>query len=287
MHRDDLAARVRRQHRDAAPLQRVAMVVARRALPADVAQRRADDHRVPPQRAGPDARRRRRRAAASASRARRRRRCRRSTIARSRRDSASRCWKAMGLTECASVAFANPLDPALRKIGSPGRPLGMEARVVAPDGAVLRRRRARRDRTARRQRDAGLPQGPRGDGAHAARRGLARDGRPRLSRRRRLLFHHRPPEGADHQGRREHRAARDRRGAAAAPGGAGGGGGRHSRSRIRTGDPGLRRAEAGQRMLGSRSARAIAWPSSAATRRRRHSASSPSCRRGRRARCSG
>ncbi len=42
----------------------------------------------------------------------------------------------MGLTECASVAFANPLDPALRKIGSPGRPVGMDARVVAPDGSV-------------------------------------------------------------------------------------------------------------------------------------------------------
>jgi long-chain acyl-CoA synthetase len=36
----------------------------------------------------------------------------------------------MGLTECASVAFANPLDPAARKIGSPGLPLGLEARVV-------------------------------------------------------------------------------------------------------------------------------------------------------------
>ncbi len=44
--------------------------------------------------------------------------------------------EAMGLTECASVAFANPLDPRLRKIGSPGRPLGMDARVVAPDGAA-------------------------------------------------------------------------------------------------------------------------------------------------------
>jgi len=42
----------------------------------------------------------------------------------------------MGLTECASVAFANPLDPGARRIGSPGRPLGMEARVVAPDGTV-------------------------------------------------------------------------------------------------------------------------------------------------------
>jgi long-chain acyl-CoA synthetase len=45
--------------------------------------------------------------------------------------------EAMGLTECASVAFANPLDPCARKLGSPGRPLGMEARVVGPDGAVL------------------------------------------------------------------------------------------------------------------------------------------------------
>ena len=45
--------------------------------------------------------------------------------------------EAMGLTECASVAFANPLDRDRRKIGTPGLPLGMEARVVAPDGAVL------------------------------------------------------------------------------------------------------------------------------------------------------
>jgi len=45
--------------------------------------------------------------------------------------------EALGLTECASVAFANPLDAALRKIGSCGMPLGVEARVVAPDGAVL------------------------------------------------------------------------------------------------------------------------------------------------------
>jgi long-chain acyl-CoA synthetase len=38
--------------------------------------------------------------------------------------------EAMGLTETASVAFSNPLDPVLRKYASPGRPLGMEARVV-------------------------------------------------------------------------------------------------------------------------------------------------------------
>jgi long-chain acyl-CoA synthetase len=45
--------------------------------------------------------------------------------------------EAMGLTECASVAFANPLAPSERRIGSPGRPLGLEARVVAPDGTPL------------------------------------------------------------------------------------------------------------------------------------------------------
>jgi long-chain acyl-CoA synthetase len=43
----------------------------------------------------------------------------------------------MGLTECASVAFANPLDPAQRKYGSCGLPLGMEARVVDVSGHVL------------------------------------------------------------------------------------------------------------------------------------------------------
>lgn len=47
--------------------------------------------------------------------------------------------EAMGLTECASVAFANPLDPARRKYGTPGLPLGLEARVVAPDGSELER----------------------------------------------------------------------------------------------------------------------------------------------------
>jgi long-chain acyl-CoA synthetase len=43
--------------------------------------------------------------------------------------------EAMGLTECASVAFANPLDPCARKIGSVGRPRGREARGVGPGSA--------------------------------------------------------------------------------------------------------------------------------------------------------
>ena len=37
----------------------------------------------------------------------------------------------MGMTETSSVAFANPQDPAKRKIGSLGMPCGIEARVVA------------------------------------------------------------------------------------------------------------------------------------------------------------
>ena len=45
--------------------------------------------------------------------------------------------EAMGLTETASVAFTNPLDPAARKLGSPGLPLAVEARVVTPDGREL------------------------------------------------------------------------------------------------------------------------------------------------------
>lgn len=45
--------------------------------------------------------------------------------------------EALGLTECASVAFANPLDPARRKLGSVGIPLCVEARVVAREGSAL------------------------------------------------------------------------------------------------------------------------------------------------------
>lgn len=48
----------------------------------------------------------------------------------------------MGLTETAAPCFTNPLDPAQRRIGSPGRAFGNEARVVdaggrpAPAGTV-------------------------------------------------------------------------------------------------------------------------------------------------------
>ena len=45
--------------------------------------------------------------------------------------------EAMGLTESASVAFCNPMELAARRIGSPGLPLAVEARVVSRDGAVL------------------------------------------------------------------------------------------------------------------------------------------------------
>ncbi len=45
--------------------------------------------------------------------------------------------EAMGLTECASVAFCNPMDPSERRIGSAGRPLGVRARVVDRQGCEL------------------------------------------------------------------------------------------------------------------------------------------------------
>jgi long-chain acyl-CoA synthetase len=38
--------------------------------------------------------------------------------------------EAMGMTESASVVFANPQDPERRKYGSPGLPCGVEAKVI-------------------------------------------------------------------------------------------------------------------------------------------------------------
>jgi acyl-CoA synthetase (AMP-forming)/AMP-acid ligase II len=45
--------------------------------------------------------------------------------------------EAMGLTEAASIAFANPLEARKRRRGSVGLPLGVEVRVVGPDRSVL------------------------------------------------------------------------------------------------------------------------------------------------------
>jgi sulfoacetate-CoA ligase len=46
--------------------------------------------------------------------------------------------EAMGMTETASIAFANPQDPAKRKYGSPGKPCGVEAKVIdAERGTTL------------------------------------------------------------------------------------------------------------------------------------------------------
>jgi acyl-CoA synthetase (AMP-forming)/AMP-acid ligase II len=42
----------------------------------------------------------------------------------------------MGLTETAAPCFSNPLDPAQRKIGSPGPAFGSEARIVDAAGRV-------------------------------------------------------------------------------------------------------------------------------------------------------
>jgi long-chain acyl-CoA synthetase len=51
--------------------------------------------------------------------------------------------EAMGMTECASVVFCNPQDPARRRYGTPGLPCGVEAKVIdtqskadLPDGAT-------------------------------------------------------------------------------------------------------------------------------------------------------
>jgi len=43
----------------------------------------------------------------------------------------------MGLTETAAPCFTNPLDPAQRKIGSPGRAFGNEAKIIDADGKQL------------------------------------------------------------------------------------------------------------------------------------------------------
>jgi len=45
--------------------------------------------------------------------------------------------EAMGLTESASIAFCNPIERARQKLGSPGLPFGVEARVVDPRGRPL------------------------------------------------------------------------------------------------------------------------------------------------------
>ena len=43
----------------------------------------------------------------------------------------------MGLTETTAPVFSNPLDPARRKYGSPGQPVGNEAKIIDPEGNAL------------------------------------------------------------------------------------------------------------------------------------------------------
>ena len=43
----------------------------------------------------------------------------------------------MGLTETAAPCFSNPIDPAQRKIGSPGQAFGNQAKIVGPEGQPL------------------------------------------------------------------------------------------------------------------------------------------------------
>ena len=84
--------------------------------------------------------------------------------------------EAMGLTESASVAFCNPMDPAARRIGSPGLPLAVTARVVVARWRDAPRRRARADRDQGSERHARVF--PRA-GADGARRFRAMAGSPR------------------------------------------------------------------------------------------------------------
>ncbi len=45
--------------------------------------------------------------------------------------------EAMGSTEAGSAIFSTPLPPAARKVGSPGRAVGFEVRIVSPTGGDL------------------------------------------------------------------------------------------------------------------------------------------------------
>lgn len=47
----------------------------------------------------------------------------------------------MGLTETAAPVFSNPIDPGDRKYGSPGVPVGNEAKIIDPDGNEVSRGR--------------------------------------------------------------------------------------------------------------------------------------------------
>ena len=173
-----------------------------------------------------------------------------------------------------------------RKIGSPGTPLGVEARVVDRSGCELAAGERGEIEIRGRNVMLGYYKVAGGDARGASRRRLARNRRPRLPRRRRLLLHHRPHQGADHQGRREHRAARDRRGAARASRRA------RSRRRRRSGPaygqeilacvvvkPGMSCSEDDLRAHCLRTTRPL--QDAALFRLRR-----PTCRKGRRARCS-
>ena len=54
-----------------------------------------------------------------------------------------------GMTEAAHQMASNPLPPAARKPGSVGPAAGPEIAIMAPDGALARRRRGGRDRHPR------------------------------------------------------------------------------------------------------------------------------------------
>ncbi len=45
--------------------------------------------------------------------------------------------EAMGMTESSSVVFCNPMPPGIRKPGTPGLPVAVQARIMSPDGNEL------------------------------------------------------------------------------------------------------------------------------------------------------
>ena len=132
-----------------------------------------------------------------------------------------------GLSESTCRSTFNPPD-ARRRPGSCGVAIGNEMKRLRRGRQGSARRRARRDRHARRERLQGLLQERGGDTARLPRR-LVPHGRRGLARRRGLFPHRRPQIGYDYPRWRKHLPARDRRAALQTRVNRGGGGGRRAR----------------------------------------------------------
>ena len=154
----------------------------------------------------------------SSSAAARRRRCPPSITARSRRAFGIGVIETMGMTETAAPAFSNPYDATLRRVGSIGLPSGGEASVIDGEGRDCAPHECGEIVLRGEQVMSGYYKRPEETSAAFTADGWLRTGDLGYRDDGRLLLHQRPREGTDHQGRREHRAARDRRSAAQAPG---------------------------------------------------------------------